>query len=41
MTEFIACCLETTPQWVVTTGAYGRCVDSTLEVNGFDPGGDS
>jgi hypothetical protein len=41
MTEFIARHSETTPERVVTTGAYGRCVDSTFEVNGTGPGSDS
>ena len=40
MTEFTEYYLETTPQWVVTTGAYGRCVDLTSEVNGIGPGSD-
>ena len=41
MTQFIARYLEITPEWVVTTGAYGRCVDSTSEVNGTGSGADS
>ena len=41
MTEFIGCSLATTPQWVVTTVTYGRCVESTSEVNGIGLGSGS